>query len=87
MYPPIVVYRETIKNDLKEPVESKSPNKHNRFYIVVEKLPDEVRKWIVEQGFMGGKIKNVDYVVKKLIELGMDRDEAKNFWRYMMVIF
>ncbi|MEM0382662.1 MAG: elongation factor EF-2 [Candidatus Anstonellales archaeon] len=78
--PPIVVYRETIKNDLKEPVESKSPNKHNRFYIVVEKLPDEVRKWIVEQGFMGGKIKNVDYVVKKLIELGMDRDEAKNFW-------
>ncbi|MEM2768857.1 MAG: elongation factor EF-2 [Candidatus Anstonellales archaeon] len=78
--PPIVVYRETIKNDLKEPIESKSPNKHNRFYIVVEKLPDEVRKWIVEQGFMGGKIKNVDYVVKKLIELGMDRDEAKNFW-------
>lgn len=78
--PPIVVYRETTKNDLKEPIESKSPNKHNRFYIVVERLPEEVKKWIIEQGFMGGKIKNPDYVVKKLVELGMDRDEAKNFW-------
>lgn len=78
--PPIVVYRETIKTDLREPVESKSPNKHNRFYIVVEKLPEQVKDWIVEQGFMGGKIKNVDYVVKKLIELGMDREEARNFW-------
>ncbi|MCS7122818.1 MAG: elongation factor EF-2 [Candidatus Micrarchaeota archaeon] len=78
--PPIVVYRETIRNDLKEPIESKSPNKHNRFYIVVERLPEEVKKWIIEQGFMGGKIKNPDYVVKKLVELGMDRDEAKNFW-------
>ena len=38
---PIVVYRETIKRKI-EPVEGKSPNRHNRFYIFVEPLDTEI---------------------------------------------
>ena len=34
---PIVVYRETIKKKI-EPMEGKSPNRHNRFSIFVEPL-------------------------------------------------
>jgi elongation factor 2 len=77
---PLVVYAETVKGVTPSPVESKSPNKHNRFYIVVERLPEQVRKWIEEEGFSGQKIKNPKYVAEKLIELGVDREEAKNVW-------
>ncbi len=41
--PPIVVFRETVTST-SPIVEGKSPNKHNRFYIVVEPLPEEVIK-------------------------------------------
>jgi len=39
--PPIVVFRETVTST-SPVVEGKSPNKHNRFYIVVEPCPEEV---------------------------------------------
>ncbi len=39
--PPIVVFRETVTTTSPS-VEGKSPNKHNRFYIVVEPCPEEV---------------------------------------------
>ena len=42
---PIVVYRETVRNN-SETVEGISPNRHNRFYIEVEPLPEEVVKAI-----------------------------------------
>jgi elongation factor 2 len=39
--PPIVVYRETIRGKA-GPVEGKSPNRHNRFYVEIEPLEQEV---------------------------------------------
>ena len=40
---PIVIYRETISHDYKGPaIMGKSPNKHNKLWITMEKLPDEV---------------------------------------------
>ncbi|MEM2880081.1 MAG: elongation factor EF-2, partial [Candidatus Bathyarchaeia archaeon] len=43
MSKPIVIYRETISRDYKgPPVMGKSPNKHNRLWVTVEKLPEEV---------------------------------------------
>ncbi|MEM3797631.1 MAG: elongation factor EF-2 [Candidatus Bathyarchaeia archaeon] len=43
MSKPIVIYRETITRDYKgPPVMGKSPNKHNRLWVTVEKLPEEV---------------------------------------------
>jgi elongation factor 2 len=41
---PIVVYRESVKGLSPYEFEGKSPNRHNRFYITAEKLPDDVVK-------------------------------------------
>lgn len=55
---PIVVYRETIAGTA-GPVEGKSPNKHNRFYIEIEPLDESVYKAIVD-----GKSKKAELKVK-----------------------
>jgi len=74
--PPIVVYRETVTKKF-GPVEGKSPNKHNKFYIEVEPLEEEIYKAIVDgkikQGRRKGRSKDIR---QKLIDLGMDREEA-----------
>jgi elongation factor 2 len=71
---PIVVYRETIKKST-EPVEGKSPNRHNRFYISVEPLDTEIVSAIKE----GEVTMNMPELERrqKLIELGMDKEQAK----------
>lgn len=79
MSKPIVVYRETVFEKSPE-IEGKSPNKHNKFVIVVEPLEDAVY-----QGMVDGEIpsdaeikkKNIQ-LFKKLEELGMKHDEVKN---------
>ena len=53
--PPIVVYRETVNKDGKE-CEGKSPNKHNKFFMIVEPLETNVYE----------AIKSGDYVLKLL---------------------
>ncbi|WP_456367168.1 elongation factor EF-2 [Thermococcus sp.] len=74
--PPIVVYRESVTK--KSPiVEGKSPNKHNRFYITVEPMPDEIYEAIKEGIIPEGRPKNPKEVAKKLAELGMDYEMAK----------
>ncbi|AGF97631.1 Translation elongation factor 2 [Methanosarcina mazei Tuc01] len=71
---PIVVYRETIKKKT-EPIEGKSPNRHNRFYISVEPLDLEIVSAIKE----GEITMNMPELERrqKLIELGMDKEQAK----------
>jgi elongation factor 2 len=40
---PIVIYRETISHDYKgPPIMGKSPNKHNKLWVTIEKLPDDI---------------------------------------------
>ena len=53
---PIVVYRETIAGTA-GPVEGKSPNKHNRFYIEIEPLNESVYKAIVDGNIKEGRVK------------------------------
>ena len=74
--PPIVVYRESITK-MSQIVEGKSPNKHNRFYITVEPIPDEIYEAIHEGDIPEGRPKNPKEVAKKLAELGMDYEVAK----------
>ena len=75
---PIVVYRETVSGKSTQAFEGKSPNKHNRFYIECEPLPDKVVQAIKEGEIKQGKsFKDIKTVVAKLVELGIDRDEAK----------
>ena len=79
MSKPIVVYRETLFEKSPE-IEGKSPNKHNKFDIIVEPLEEGVYKAMLE-GEIPSEIevkkKNIA-LFKKLSEAGMDYDEAKN---------
>jgi len=75
---PIVVYRECVSRQ-GGPFEGKSPNKHNRFYMEVEALEPEVVKAIRAGEIAAGqRIKDSKVLAKKLEELGMSKDEAKN---------
>src|SRR5438445_57649 len=76
--PPIVVYREGVRGK-GGPLEGKSPNKHNRFYMEVEplagKIVDAIRAGEIASG---QRIKDSKALAKKLEELGMDRNESKS---------
>jgi len=74
---PIVVYRETVSKPSPNKFEGKSPNKHNRFYITVEPLPDNIVKAIYNDDIPENVKKYKKEVVKILQELGMDKDVAK----------
>jgi elongation factor 2 len=73
--PPIVVYRETVEGET-GPVEGKSPNRHNKFYFEIEPLGANVVEKIITEGITVGKDKVM--LRDKLIEAGMEKDEAKN---------
>ncbi|MEI6293999.1 MAG: elongation factor EF-2, partial [Methanomicrobiales archaeon] len=72
---PIVVYRETAVQKA-GPVEGKSPNRHNRFYLVLEPLSDEVVALIKN----GGVSMNQTALERRdiLVKAGMEKDEAKS---------
>ncbi len=81
--PPIVVYREHIKKPSPREFEGKSPNKHNRFYVTVEPLPDQIVDLIHEGDVPEGKIKKQDAkdLAKEFAdEWDIDRDFIRN-WR------
>ena len=72
---PIVVYREAPQSDSRE-VEGRSPNNHNRFYITVEPLDDDV----VEAIKLGEASMDMPELERReaLMEEGMDKDTAQN---------
>jgi elongation factor 2 len=74
---PIVIYRETISHDYKgPPIMGKSPNKHNRLWVTIEKLPEEVIEAI-----RTGKINEMqtrDERQKILKQFGWSTDDARN---------
>ncbi|MEM3851614.1 MAG: elongation factor EF-2 [Methanomassiliicoccales archaeon] len=74
---PIVVYRESVEGK-GGPFEGKSPNKHNRFYIEVEPLEDQVIRAIMSGDIKTeGRIKDSKALAKQLQDLGMEREEAR----------
>ncbi len=75
---PIVVYRETIAGTA-GPVEGKSPNKHNRFYIEIEPLEDSVFKAIQEGDIKEGKVKGKE-LASKFQEVGLSKEESRKVW-------
>ncbi|MEM3596744.1 MAG: elongation factor EF-2 [Candidatus Bathyarchaeia archaeon] len=75
---PIVIYRETISRDYKgPPIMGKSPNKHNRLWVTIEKLSEDVIEAI-----RTGKISEMqtrDERQKILTkEFGWSTDDARN---------
>lgn len=72
--PPIVVYRETIRGTA-GPVEGKSPNRHNRFYVVVEPLEESIIE-LIRNGDISMRMPELERR-EKLIAAGLHKDEAK----------
>lgn len=72
---PIVVYREAPQNASRE-VEGVSPNRHNKFYITVEPLSED----IVEQIQLGEVSMDMPELERReaLQEAGMDKDSSQN---------
>ncbi|HHN82171.1 MAG TPA: elongation factor EF-2 [Methanomicrobia archaeon] len=72
---PIVVYRESV-NGTSPQVEGKSPNKHNKFYIIVEQMPENAYQAIKEGTIPEGRVKGKE-MQEIFKELGFSKDEAK----------
>tara|TARA_B100001750_G_scaffold70139_1_gene55985 strand:- start:4805 stop:7012 length:2208 start_codon:yes stop_codon:yes gene_type:complete len=80
---PIVVYRESISADNKgRSFEGKSPNRHNRFYIETEPLPDDVVNALREGVFGDGTVRNKDArkVGDSFAEFGMNKDMMRKIY-------
>jgi len=72
---PIVVYRETVTKRA-GPIEGKSPNRHNRFMILVEPLEAEVIKAIEEKKISNDQDRKERAAI--LRELGWETHAARN---------
>ncbi|ADQ68357.1 elongation factor EF-2 [Halogeometricum borinquense DSM 11551] len=72
---PIVVYREAPQKESRE-VEGVSPNRHNKFYITVEPLSED----IIEQIQLGEVSMDMPELERReaLQEAGMDKDTSQN---------
>jgi len=80
---PIVVYRESIEGDNKgRPFEGKSPNRHNRFYIEVEPLPDNVIQGLRDGYFGDGPVRTKDAkeIGNKFAEFDMNKDLMRKIY-------
>jgi len=75
---PIVVYRETIAGTA-GPVEGKSPNKHNRFYLEIEPLDEALYQAIVDGNIKEGRVKGKE-LIPKFQEYGLPKDQARKVW-------
>jgi len=75
---PIVIYRETISHDYEgRPVMGKSPNKHSKLWVTLQKLPEDV----IEAIKMGkiSEMQSRDERAKTLrTQFGWDTDDARN---------
>merc|ERR1712176_1694621 len=81
MSDPVVSYRETVGAPPSQPCLSKSPNKHNRLYLIAEPMDDELCNDI-EDGACGPKaeIKERVKIMKEKYE--WDDDAARKIWAW-----
>jgi len=78
---PVVSYRETVTDTSNQTCLAKSPNKHNRMYLMAEKLTDEICKGI-EDGKLGPKAepKERERLFKK--DHDWDENSARKIWAW-----
>lgn len=77
---PIVVYRETIEAKTPGPVEGKSPNKHNKFYMIVEPLEEGVFELLSSGAIPEERLKKLKQEdIELFVKAGMDREEIKKY--------
>jgi elongation factor 2 len=74
---PIVIYRETISHDYQGPaIMGKSPNKHNKLWVTMEKLPDDVIEAIKNDKI--SEMQSREERQKTLKGFGWETDDARN---------
>ena len=74
---PIVIYRETISHDYKGPaIMGKSPNKHNKLWITIEKLPEEILEAIRSEKI--NEMQTRDERQKALKGFGWSTEDARS---------
>jgi len=78
---PVVAYRETVTVESSQTCLAKSPNKHNRLYVLAEPMPDELAKDI-EGGAAGpkGDVKERTKMLKEKYE--WDATDATRIWSW-----
>jgi elongation factor 2 len=77
--PPIVVYHETINKE-SPTIIGKSPNKHNKFKMIIEPIEKELLGKLVDAR-INQKIRAKDKdLIEKFTEMGFGRDESKKIW-------
>ncbi|MDY6778061.1 MAG: elongation factor EF-2 [Candidatus Nanohaloarchaea archaeon] len=76
---PIVVYRESIRGASEEFM-GKSPNRHNKFWLSVEPIPEEAYEKLVSGDVPTGKVRDKDEeeVRDAMIEAGIDKEDAQD---------
>jgi len=76
---PIVVYRESIEGKSEEFM-GKSPNRHNKFFMSVEPVPQEAYDAIMAGKVPEGKVRDQDEqeVKEVLMEAGVPKDDASS---------
>merc|ERR1719298_327257 len=81
MSDPVVSYRETVAGESNQTCLSKSPNKHNRLYVIADKLSEELTKEI-EDGKCGPKADIKDKVKILKEKYDWDDNSARKIWCY-----
>merc|ERR1711881_812259 len=81
MSDPVVSYRETVSGTSSQTCLSKSPNKHNRLYVVAEPLGEELSAGI-EDGKMGPKAEAKEKARTLREKYDWDENAARKIWCY-----
>merc|ERR1712070_706166 len=81
MSDPVVAYRETVTTESSQTCLAKSPNKHNRIYLVAEPMSDELSKDI-EEGKAGPKADAKERTKLLREKYDWDENEARKIWAW-----
>merc|ERR1712147_97201 len=81
MSDPVVSYRETVTANSSQTCLSKSPNKHNRLYVVAEPLVEEL-SIAIEDGKLGPKAEAKEKARTLREKYDWDENAARKIWCY-----
>merc|ERR1712178_633302 len=81
MSDPVVSYRETVGGNSSQTCLSKSPNKHNRLYIVAEPLDEDLSK-AIEDGPAGPKSDPKEHAKLYREKFDWDENAARKIWAW-----
>jgi len=78
---PVVSFRETVTAESNQVCLSKSPNKHNRLFVVAKPLEDKLPE-LIDNGVIGAKDDPKTRARKLAEEFGWDVMEARKIWSF-----